>query len=113
MKSLLKSFVIASLCLLTASAGYAQQDGKDGKEMLVQQQPGPVSQDEWHFTFTPYFWLPTANLEISVPDVTVGNRTIGGNISVVPVYRWSREAAPAWPYRSEHQARRYRGKGAP
>ena len=83
MKSLLKSFVIASLCLLTASAGYAQQDGKDGKEIPVQQQPGPVSQDEWHFTFTPYFWLPTANLEISVPDVTVGNRTIGGDISLV------------------------------
>jgi hypothetical protein len=83
MKSLLKSVVIAPLCLLTASAGYAQQDAKDGKEIPVQQEPKPASQDEWHVSFTPYFWLPTANLEISVPDVTVGNRTIGGDISVV------------------------------
>jgi hypothetical protein len=83
MKSLRKSFVIASLSFLTASAGYAQQDAKDGKAIPVQQEQKPVSQDEWQVSFTPYFWLPTANLEISVPDVTVGNRTIGGDISVV------------------------------
>jgi hypothetical protein len=81
MKSLLTSLAIASLCLCTAS-GYAQLDGKDGKEIPVQQQPGPVSPDEWHFSFTPYFWLPTADLEISVPEVTVGGHTIGGDISV-------------------------------
>ena len=82
MKSLHKSFVIASLCLLTASAGYAQQDGKDGKEIPVQQQPGPVGPDEWHFSFTPYFWLPTADLNISTPSVTGGGHTIGGDFSV-------------------------------
>ena len=78
MKSLLTSLVIASLCLCTAS-GYA---GQDGKEIPVQQETKPVSPDEWHFSFTPYFWLPTADLEISVPTVTVGDRTIGGDISV-------------------------------
>ena len=67
MKSLHKSVVIASLCFAIASAGYAQQDAKDGKEIPVQQEPKPASQDEWQVSFTPYFWLPTANLEISVP----------------------------------------------
>jgi hypothetical protein len=83
MKSLLKSFVIASLCLLTASAGYAQQDAKDGKEIPLQQQPGPANPDEWQFSITPYVWLPSVNLDVSVPEVTVGNHTIGGDISVV------------------------------
>jgi hypothetical protein len=79
MKSLLKSFVIASLCLLTASVGYAQQDAKD---IPVQQAPPPVSQEEWQFSFTPYLWLPSTSLDISVPNVTVGNRTIGGDFSI-------------------------------
>ncbi len=83
MKSLHRSVVIASLCLLTASAGYAQQDGKDGKDIPVQQAPKTASPDEWHFSFTPYIFLPTVNLDISVPDVTVGNHIIGGDISIV------------------------------
>ena len=79
MKSILSSLVIASLSLLIASAGYAGQDGKD---IPVQQESKPASSDEWHFTFTPYFWLPSADLDISVPEVTVGNRTIGGDFSI-------------------------------
>ena len=83
MKSLHKLVAIASLCSFTASAGYAQQDAKDGKEIPVEQAPKPASPDEWQFAFTPYFWLPTANVDISLPTVQVGNRTFGGNISVV------------------------------
>jgi hypothetical protein len=47
-------------------------------------QPGPVTPgaDEWQFTFTPYLWLPSANVDVSVPTLTVGRRTIGGEFSV-------------------------------
>lgn len=83
MKSTRQLFVIASAILLTASAGYAQQDPKDGKEIPVQQQPQTASPDEWQFSITPYVFLPTANVDISLPTVTVGNRTIGGDFSVV------------------------------
>ena len=83
MKSLLKSFVVASLCFLAASAGHAQQDAKDGKEIPVQQLPRPANPDEWQFSITPYVFLPTVNVDVSVPEVTVGNRTIGGDFSVV------------------------------
>jgi len=83
MKSRLKSFVIASLCFLTVSAGHAQQDARDGKAIPVQQQPQSVSEEEWNFSITPYVFVPTVNLDISVPNVTVGNRTIGGDFSVV------------------------------
>ncbi|MGB8340141.1 MAG: hypothetical protein WCE51_01010, partial [Chthoniobacterales bacterium] len=83
MKSLRKSFVIASVILLTASAGYAQQDPKDGKEIPVQQAPQTPNPDEWQFSITPYTWLPTANVDISLPTVNIGNRTIGGDFSVV------------------------------
>ena len=64
MKSLRKSFVIASLILLTASAGYAQQDPKDGKEIPVQQAPQTASPDEWQVSITPYSWLPTVNVDL-------------------------------------------------
>jgi hypothetical protein len=83
MKSLHKSFVIASLVLLTASVGLAQQDPKDGKEIPLQQQPQPASPDEWQVNFSPYVWLPTVNADFSLPNVTVGNRTIGGDFSFV------------------------------
>ena len=113
MKSLRKSFVVASLCLLTASAGYAQQDAKDAKEIPVQQAPKPASPDEWQFSFTPYTWLPTVDLNFRLPTVTVGNRTIGGNISVTSRggIRWASLAdnfyvlSVGWP-------RSRRGKGA-
>jgi len=82
MKLLYKSFVITSLCFLTASAGYAQQDAKDGKEIPVQQAPKPVTQDEWQFFVTPYTFLPSVDVKFNVPEVTIGNRTIGGDISV-------------------------------
>src|SRR5262249_12342958 len=78
MKLPLTSFIIGLYCFLITSVGFAG----DGKEVPVQQEPKPVSQDEWHFTLTPYFWLPTVDTDISVPEVTIANRTIGGEISV-------------------------------
>src|SRR5450432_726456 len=79
MKSLLKSSIIVSLSLLAVSAGYAQQDGKD---IPVQQEPKVVSPDEWQVFFTPYAWLPSADLTLSIPNVTVAGPTIGGDFSV-------------------------------
>ena len=79
MKSLLKILVIPSLCFLTASAGYAQHDGKD---IPVRQEPKLASPDEWSFSLAPYVWIPSVLLDVSVPDITVGNRTIGGDFSV-------------------------------
>src|SRR4030095_2328540 len=82
MKSLHKLVAIASLCFFTASAGYAQRDAKDGKAIPVQQESEPVSQDEWHFFLTPYTFLPSVDVKFNVPEVTIGNRTSGGDISV-------------------------------
>lgn len=79
MKSLPKSLAIASLCLLSASAGFAQQDGK---QVAVEQGPAPVSQDQWEFSLSSYFWLPTVNVNMSIPNATIGNRTIGGDINI-------------------------------
>jgi hypothetical protein len=64
-KSLLTTLVIASLWLVTASAGYVQHDGKD---IPVRQEPKPVSQDEWSFSIAPNFWLPSVLLDILVPN---------------------------------------------
>ena len=82
MKSPLLLSAVAFLCLLTASTGYAQEDAKDGKAIPVQQESKPVSQDEWQFSVTPYTFLPSVDLQLSLPTVTIGNRTIGGDISV-------------------------------
>ena len=79
MKSLLKSSIIVSLSLLAISASHAQQDGKD---IPVQQEPKVVSPDEWQVFFTPYAWLPSADLTLSIPNVTVAGHTIGGDFSV-------------------------------
>ena len=64
MKSPLLLSAVASLCLLTASAGYAQEDAKDGKAIPVQQESKPVSQDEWQFSVTPYTFLPSVDLTV-------------------------------------------------
>ena len=82
MKSPLLLSAVAFLCLLTASTGYAQEDAKDGKTIPVQQESKPVSQNEWQFSVTPYTFLPSVDLQLSLPTVTIGNRTIGGDISV-------------------------------
>ena len=82
MKSLSTALLIGSLWCVAASPGYAQQDGKDGKDIPVRQVPKLASPDEWSFSLAPYVWIPSLLLDVSVPDITVGNRTIGGDFSV-------------------------------
>jgi hypothetical protein len=67
------------LALLIASASAIHAQGKEG--ML---QPGTTTPgtDEWRFSFTPYLWLPSADLDVSTPSLTIGKRTIGGEFSV-------------------------------
>src|SRR5262245_1121255 len=76
MKAYLKLFFGASLCLVTAAASQAGQEGT-----AQPPQPSPA-QDAVHFSYTSSFWLPSTELDISVPNLTVAGRTIGGEISV-------------------------------
>ena len=78
MKAILIALVSASFCLGLTS-GHA---GQDEKEIPIQQETKPASQDEWQVTFTPYAWVPSVDLDISFPDIRIGNRTIGGDFSV-------------------------------
>ena len=78
MKSILTALVSASFCLCMTS-GHA---GQDEKEIPIQQETKPVSQDDWQVTFTPYAWVPSVDLNLSVPEIRIGNRTIGGDFSV-------------------------------
>ena len=78
MRPLSKSLIIIVACLVTSSPLYAG----DGKEIPVQQQQTAPAEDEWQFTFTPYFWLPTVDVDLSTPEIAIGNRTIGGDLSV-------------------------------
>jgi hypothetical protein len=79
MKPLITSLLLTSVCLFSASVGYAG----DGKQIAVQEQPAPpVSQNAWEVYFTPYLWLPSALVDISVPDIRVGRRVIGGDFSI-------------------------------
>ena len=83
MKSLHKLVAIASLCFFTASAGYAQEDAKDGKAIPVQQEIQTRHvKTSGSFPLTPYTFLPSVDVKFNVPEVTIGNRTIGGDISV-------------------------------
>lgn len=78
MKSILSAFVGASF-FLGVTAGYA---GQDGQEIPIRQETKPVKEDEWQVTFTPYVWLPSVDLDVSVPNIRIGNRTIGGDFSI-------------------------------
>src|SRR5450432_1409253 len=82
MKILFRSLLIALPCLFIATAGHAQQDGKDAKDIPVQQETKAPTPEEWQVTFTPYAWLPSVDLNLSTPTVKVGGHTIGGDFSV-------------------------------
>lgn len=77
------SFLAALVLAATVPAVQAQSSGK---ESILQ--PGPLpaaaaaAADEWRFTFTPYLWLPSVDLDVSMPDVTIGGRTFGGDFSI-------------------------------
>ena len=80
--SRLMKFVIITSFSLFAALVQAQEESKDAKDIPVQQQPKALEEDEWHFTLTPYFWLPSILATVSTPDIQIGNRTIGGEFSV-------------------------------
>lgn len=70
---------LAALLLVTVPAGQAQSSGK---ETILQPGPRPAAaEDEWRFSITPYVWVPSVNLDISMPEVTIGNRTFGGEFT--------------------------------
>ena len=79
MKPLRLLLLTSFLCLLGFAAAHGQGDGK---QIAVQQAPPPVAQDEWEVTFSPYAWLPSASVDITTPNVTIGNRTFGGEFSI-------------------------------
>jgi hypothetical protein len=68
---------LAALLLLGVSAAHAGPP-RSGKEVA----PRPASEDQWRFSFSPYVFIPTANLDISVPTKTVGRRSVGGEYTV-------------------------------
>jgi hypothetical protein len=68
--------------LLAGLLSVQGQSSGGGKETILQPASQPVDDDEWHFTFTPYLWLPSVDLDLSLPDITVGNRTFGGDFSI-------------------------------
>jgi hypothetical protein len=71
---------LAALLLVSVPAVHAQSSGK---EAILQPGPRPAAaEDEWRFTITPYLWLPSVDLDVSMPDVTIGNRTFGGDFSI-------------------------------
>jgi hypothetical protein len=72
------ALVLLLLCFCTVP-GYA---GQDEKEIPVQQEAKPVTQDEWQIFYTGYAWLPSALVDVNVPNVRIGNRTIGGEFSI-------------------------------
>lgn len=82
MKTLSRSLLIAPLYLLLTTAGFAQQNGKDVKDIPVQHEAQAPAPDEWQVTLSPYVFLPSVDLDLSVPTKTVGGRTIGGDFSV-------------------------------
>lgn len=68
---------LATLLLASAPTVHAQS-----KEGIIQPAPPTPGSDEWRFSFTPYLWLPSADVDVTVPSLTVGRRTIGGEFSV-------------------------------
>lgn len=75
--------LLAAILALSAPAIHARQPGDD-KQAIIQQQPAsaPVGDDEWRFSFTPYFWLPSVDLDLNVPIFSLGGRTIGGGFDI-------------------------------
>ncbi len=82
MKKLPTTLAIGSLLLLASSTVRAQSgashSASDGKDVIESKQTVPTSaplsatDDDWHFSLTPYLWLPG-------PDVTIHtNNTIAG-----------------------------------
>lgn len=72
---------LAALLLVGAPAAHAQQ-AYSSKTPVIQPGPAPAGDDEWRFSITPYVWLPSVDLDITLPSVTIGNRTLGGTTTI-------------------------------
>lgn len=72
---------LAALLLASVPAVNAQQSG-GSKDSIIQPGPKPAADDEWRFSITPYFWVPSVAIDVSVPVVTIGSHTIGGTVSI-------------------------------
>ena len=79
MKSEFRILKTSLAALLLASAPTVQAQSKEG---IIQPAPPTPGSDEWRFSFTPYLWLPSADVDVTVPSLTVGKRSIGGEFSV-------------------------------
>ncbi len=80
MKTSKVTIALALLFSSVVSSSFAQQY-VEGKEVVTQSAPAPVAEDDWKFSFTPYLWVPGANLDISVPPFTIAGREFGGTIN--------------------------------
>ena len=72
---------IAALFLCVIGAGHAQSVSSEGKEVISKPTPTLAPEDRWQFAITPYFWLPSVDLNMSLPAVNIGKRSFGGDIS--------------------------------
>jgi hypothetical protein len=72
---------MAALLLVSGPAVHAQHAG-GSKDTIIQPGPSPATDDEWRFSITPYFWLPSVSLDVTMPSVTVGRHTLGGTTTI-------------------------------
>ena len=71
---------IATLLLCVIGVGHAQQVSSEGKEVISKPTPTLAPEDRWQFAVTPYFWLPSVDLNMSLPAVNIGKRSFGGDM---------------------------------
>ena len=64
-----------------SGAGHAQSVTSEGHEIVANQRPRSRRRTRWQFAITPYFWLPSVDLNLSLPTVNIGKRSFGGDIS--------------------------------
>lgn len=82
MKKFLTTLTLGSLLLTTA--GYAQSTQSkvtDAKQVIDTKQTASTADDDaWHFSITPYLWIPGSSVTINTP-VTAGGRPTNGTIN--------------------------------
>ncbi|MEO8350602.1 MAG: hypothetical protein ABI680_02655 [Chthoniobacteraceae bacterium] len=82
MKSICQALTASFTALLILAISAAQQAAAGSPEVIVVQGPKPVSEDDWRFSLSPYAWIPSFDLDISVPTVKAGGKTIGGEFNI-------------------------------
>jgi hypothetical protein len=76
-----QQITIATVLLCVIGIGHAQSVAVEGKEVISKPMPALAPEDAWQFAITPYFWLPSVDLNLSLPTVNISNRSFGGDIS--------------------------------